>query len=119
MGNQQIKEFIDSKENRFFDRKSARIAPKDIIRHIIGFSNASGGKLVIGIEDNGEISGFNYEKANSIESFRESIYMYTKPTPIFWFNEIDVVNKNGIEDKILVIDVEVSTDSVISNNKEE
>ena len=119
MGNQQIKEFIDSKENRFFDRKSARIAPKDIIRHIIGFSNASGGKLVIGIEDNGEISGFNYEKANSIESFRESIYMYTKPTPIFGFKEIDVVNKNGIEDKILVIDVEVSTDSVISNNKEE
>lgn len=41
------------KENQYFDKKSARIKPQDILKHIVAFSNADGGKLVIGIEDDG------------------------------------------------------------------
>lgn len=119
MDNSRVREFIDSKENRFFDRKSARIAPRDIIRHIIGFSNASGGKLVIGIEDDGIITGFNYQQANSVEDFREAIYTNTKPTPIFEFIELPVINDKDEEDIVLVIDIEVSVDRVILNSKEE
>ncbi|MFC6347311.1 ATP-binding protein [Vagococcus carniphilus] len=119
MDNLDIEEFIINKENRFFDRKSAKIAPKDIVRHIIGFANASGGKLVIGIEDNGDVTGFNYQQANSVEAFREIIYSNTKPTPIFEFIEVPVTNKNNKDDVVLVIDVEVSVDRVILNNKEE
>lgn len=40
-------------ENQYFDRKSARKDDKEIAKHISAFANASGGKLVIGIEDNG------------------------------------------------------------------
>ncbi|MGX7025353.1 ATP-binding protein [Vagococcus hydrophili] len=119
MENSNIKEFISGKEGRFFDRKSAKIAPKDIIRHIIGFANASGGKLVIGIEDNGEVTGFNYQQANSVEAFRESIYANVRPTPIFEFFEIPVVNGNEKNDIVLVIDIEVSVDKVIFNSREE
>ncbi|WP_407675534.1 AlbA family DNA-binding domain-containing protein [Peptoniphilus lacrimalis] len=29
-----------------------------MLKHLVGFSNAEGGQLVIGIEDDGEITGF-------------------------------------------------------------
>ena len=47
--------FSTFKENQYFDRKSARKDDKEIAKHISAFANAAGGKLVIGIEDNGEV----------------------------------------------------------------
>ena len=35
-------------ENKYFDRKSARIRVSDLAPHISGFANADGGTLVIG-----------------------------------------------------------------------
>ena len=55
---------IESEENQYFDRKSARIKPVDILRHIVAFANANGGVLVVGIEDNGEITGFDCMNIN-------------------------------------------------------
>ena len=55
---------IESEENQYFDRKSARIKPVDILRHIVAFANANGGVLVVGIEDNGEITGFDCMNVN-------------------------------------------------------
>ena len=49
-----------SHENQYFDRKSARIKPLDILKHLVAFANAEGGQLIIGIEDDGTVSGFNY-----------------------------------------------------------
>lgn len=49
-------------EGQLLDRKRASINPKDVAQHISAFANAEGGKLVIGIGDNGEISGFNHSK---------------------------------------------------------
>lgn len=62
---------IQSQENQYFDRKSAKIKPSDIIRHLVAFANANGGILAIGIEDNGEITGFDYQGAHSINEFLE------------------------------------------------
>ena len=59
-------------ENQYFDRKSARKDDKEIAKHISAFANASGGKLVIGIEDNGEVTGFNRSGARDIENFERA-----------------------------------------------
>lgn len=45
--------FSTLRENQYFDRKSARKDDKEIAKHISAFANSAGGKLVIGIEDNG------------------------------------------------------------------
>lgn len=60
---------IESEENQYFDRKSARIKPADILRHIVAFANANGGVLVVGIEDNGEITGFDCMNAHKVNEF--------------------------------------------------
>lgn len=56
----------NEKEGQYLDRKSARIKPSDIARHIVAFANANGGVLAIGIEDNGEITGFNNKDSKLI-----------------------------------------------------
>lgn len=38
-------------ENKYFDRKSAKIKPSDLAQHISAFANAGGGTLVLGIND--------------------------------------------------------------------
>ena len=46
------------KEDSFFDRKSARVDLRSLSNIISSFANANGGLVVVGIEDNGDITGF-------------------------------------------------------------
>ena len=63
--------FAEADENQYFDRKSARLNPKETARHICAFANASGGKLVIGMEDDDTVTGFKRgERAASRSSNR-------------------------------------------------
>lgn len=66
----EVSFYCSEKENQFFDRKSARIKPLDILKHLVAFSNAEGGKLVIGIEDDGTITGFSCKDAHKINEYR-------------------------------------------------
>ncbi|PTQ84182.1 putative DNA-binding protein [Trichococcus patagoniensis] len=100
----ELERFIKHKENQYFDRKSARIKPRDIIKHIVAFANADGGNLVIGIEDNGEITGFDFQGASSPDEFILAINTMTKPNPVYEYKEIDVINESGIQDKLLIIE---------------
>ena len=51
-------------ENQYFERKSARIQPKDIAHHISAMANASGGIVAVGIEDSGAITGISDAQEN-------------------------------------------------------
>ncbi len=109
-----VSSYCSKPEGQFFDRKSARIMPIDIIRHLVAFANAEGGQLVIGIEDDGSITGFNYEKAHDIDEYRNIFLTELRETPIYpKFDILDVKNNKNQDDKILVISVDVSADRVI------
>ena len=97
--------FAIEKESQYFDRKSARKDPRELARHISGFANASGGKLVIGIEDDGEITGFKRENAHDITRFKQAPLTECSPIPMVNSTEVSVVNKDGNEDSILVMDI--------------
>ena len=106
-------------EGQYFDRKSARIQPKDILRHLIAFANAEGGHLVIGIEDDGEVTGFSGPRAKPIEDF-QSIPYQLKQTPISFSDKIiPVINSSGEEDCVLLISVNPSVDRVIISTNDE
>lgn len=100
-------------ENQYLDRKSARKKPGELLKHLIGFANADGGLLVIGVEDDGSISGFKSQGAHSINEFRQidrnqAFYPLAKEV-----REIEVINKNGENDIIVVISIEPSINRVI------
>ncbi len=105
--------FCTRKEDKSFDRKSARKEPKEMLRHLIGFANADGGLLVVGIEDDGEITGFNYPKAHQPEEFIHALYNLQKmPIPVT-HHLLDVTNNKGQPDHILVFDVCASYNQVM------
>ena len=87
--NNRIKFLVSSSENQYLERKSARIEPLDILKHLVAFANADGGSLVIGVEDNREITGFNTYKAHKIEEFKKyiscKIERHSSPSKIWNF----------------------------------
>lgn len=108
--------YCSERENQFFERKSAKIKPLDILKHLVAFANAEGGELVIGIEDKGDITGFNYEEAHGIDEYRNIFLTELRETPIYpRFDILDVKNNKDDDDKILVITVDISADRVIKS----
>ncbi|WP_289093028.1 ATP-binding protein [uncultured Bifidobacterium sp.] len=110
--------FSSTEENHYFDRKSARIDPDDLARHIAAFANAAGGKLVVGIEDDGEVTGFNPPRSRPVEIFEQCAIMNCTPAPEVSCNRLEVVNSAGEPDFVLVMDIEPSTDRVITRRKD-
>lgn len=109
----------NEKENQFFDRKSAKKSVKEMSNHISGFANASGGTLVIGISDDGIIEGFEKYKDKYNEFLKITGTDYLKTVPNYQSETLEVINYRGNRDKILLIHVNPSTDTLIRTVKDE
>lgn len=101
----------NTEEGQYLDRKSARIKPTDITKHIVAFANANGGILVIGIEDDGRKTGFKCEGAKNINDFLQIPYTTCLGNIKITSEERDIGN-----DVILIFFIEPSEDSVIKTS---
>ena len=50
-----INYILGLEEGSVFDRKSIKIKPKELAKHIIAFANSDGGMIAIGITDKNRI----------------------------------------------------------------
>ena len=114
-----IEYMCNEKENQFFDRKSAKKDIKELANHIAGFANASGGTLVIGISDAGKLEGFEEcpDKYNKFLKITSGDYL--KTIPKFENETINIINYKGNKDKILLIHISPSINTLIRNVKDE
>jgi ATP-dependent DNA helicase RecG len=110
-----IKDLVNIPEGQFFDRKSARKEPEEIANHIIGFANAAGGFLAIGIEDEGSLTGFQIEGAFSADSYKNVIKNYCQSKVETKIYTINFSHENGKEDFILLFKVEPAYGKIIRN----
>lgn len=133
-----IRSIIKQKENRNlefketlrFDIKKSEVnkdLEKVIAKTIIGFLNAEGGNLIIGVSDKGEINGLSKDISTlpkkDIDGFQNHLTMIVKTMiGVNFLNNIDV-NFENIEDKdICVISVKKGHKPAYlknSDNKEE
>lgn len=97
-------------EDQYLDRKSGRIKPSDIARHLVAFANANGGVLVIGIEDNGTVTGIDSEKA--INEYIDVPYSNCVGK-LRVNHEVRSVKEDDFDKKILIFSIEPSENSVI------
>ena len=111
--NNDPRRFAEVNESQYFDRKSARLDAKEVARHISAFANAAGGKLVIGIEDDGRVTGFRRQGARNVEDFEQAALLACEPVPNVQTDRVPAINAKGEDDYILVLDVKASTDHVI------
>jgi len=103
-------------EDQWLERKSARVAPRDLANTLIGFANADGGVVVVGISD-GEIEGTdsNLERRNA--QFQANVDFCAPPVrtrPRL----VQCIDSKGGLNELLVFEVEPS-DSVHANQRDE
>lgn len=106
-------------ENKYFDRKSAKIRVADIAPLISAFANADGGTVVIGISDKQRsLEGINSVGEDKINTFINAPRDYCKPMPRYEYEFIDIVNDKGEPDKLLLLHIEESVDQIIRVNND-
>lgn len=104
-------------EGSVFDRKSIKIKPKELAKHIIAFANSDGGMIAIGITDkNRIIEGIDYyeEKINDI---LEVPFRYCFPSIRVKSKRIECIDSDGFENHILLMEIE--SDSVVHKNHQD
>lgn len=105
---------INEDENKLFDRKSSKIKPTDIAPVISAFANANGGTIVIGIADKTrDIEGINSLSADSINNLVAAPKDVCVPMPQYKEEFLQVINKNGKADRLLLLHIESSPEQVI------
>jgi ATP-dependent DNA helicase RecG len=91
-------------EDQWFDRKSARVLPRDLGPPLAAFANAEGGTIVIGLHD-GEVEGCQ-EYQGKLNSFRQAAIDFTVPPARMAVSEVACVNHRGENDLLFVIRVD-------------
>jgi ATP-dependent DNA helicase RecG len=103
-------------KDQWFERKSCRIAPQDLAKALIGFANADGGTLVIGLND-GEVEGTDGDAEKRNAQLQANIDFCTPPVRAKpWL--VACVDSRGDSNDLVVFQVEPS-ESVHANQKDE
>ena len=111
---------VNNPENKYFDRKSAQIKLADLAPIVSSFANAEGGTIVLGISDKTRriegIDSFGEVKSASFEAVcKEQCH----PMPDHTTEFLPIMNDSGKEDRLLLIHIQPSFDTVVFTNKDE
>ncbi len=103
-------------EDQWLERKSVRIAPRDLANTLIGFANADGGIVVVGLSS-GEVEGTNGNLERRNAQFQANVDFCSPPVrakPQL----VRCVDRGGEPNELLVFEVEPG-DTVHANQRDE
>ncbi len=82
----ELLEIISNKENSGIEFKRDDIRPEQLAKEIVAFANHEGGKIVLGVEDDGSITGLQRENTQEwvLNVFRDKVH----PQMIPFYEEI-------------------------------
>ena len=103
-------------EDKWFERKSSKIEPKDLANHLVAMANADGGTVVVGIRD-GVVEGTDSAPTRRNRQMQAPVDFCTPPVRAH-ARLVDGINARGKPDQLLVFDVEPS-DMVHANQRDE
>ena len=94
-------------EQQTFDRKSVRIDPKGLAVVLTAMANADGGSVVVGIEDNGTITGTDRYQAHINDLLRVPMD-FCFPSIEVKAEYVPCKNELGEDDHVMLLHVEQS-----------
>ncbi len=103
-------------EDQWFERKSSRVAPRDLANTLIGFANADGGIVVVGLSD-GEVEGVEGQ-AEKLNALLQANIDFCTPPVHAEDRHIQSLDASGEAKQLLVFDVE-SSQAVHANQRDE
>jgi predicted HTH transcriptional regulator len=95
-----LKKLISEGEGQYLDFKYCISDSRKISRTLSAFANSNGGRLLIGVRDNGSIAGVRSD---------EEFYMIETAASLFCRPEIPVIVKQHESEGKTILEVEVST----------
>ena len=117
MGKRTICDLANAVEGQTFDRKSIKIAAKDLAVIVVAFANADGGTVAIGISDDGELEGVDEHQEHVNELLRVP-FDFCQPTVRVMVERLPFSHHDGTPDHILLMNVQQSQ-KVHANQKDE
>jgi len=90
-------------EDQWFDRKSFRIAPRELANVMIGLANADGGTLIVGVHD-GKVEGTDSSDSHRNELMQAHVEFCLPPVPAR-LELLACRHSNGEKDQLLVIEI--------------
>lgn len=95
-------------EDQWFDRKGPRLGARQLGEVLVGFANADGGTIVIGL-GNGRVEGINAAGPESLSGWQQAAMDFTMPTVPSETQLVECINHHGEQDRLLVIRIEASS----------
>ncbi len=90
-------------EGQWFDRKSSRIAARDLADTLVAMANAEGGMIAVGLHG-GAYEGTD-DRANAHNSWRQAGVDFTTPPVPFTVHLLPCINRRGADDHVFGIQV--------------
>jgi ATP-dependent DNA helicase RecG len=101
----ELAQALAAPEGQTLERKSARIHPRDLATTLVAFANADGGRLWIGVEDNGTLTGLDpIADREQVERLLRAAYEFCTPSVQIEYRLVPFGGRH-----ILVVDVPVSS----------
>ena len=107
----RIEDLQNIPENQILDRKSAKIQARDLAEHVVGMANADGGYLVIGIDDDGKITGIDGMDEHVNDLVRVP-FDYCIPSAQVETDRLDVTDYKGNPNHILRMHISPSSEPI-------
>ncbi|MBO6179945.1 MAG: putative DNA binding domain-containing protein [Selenomonadaceae bacterium] len=108
---------LNEHENKYFDRKSAKIKPSVLAELVAAFANADGGTIVIGITDKSrKLEGINFIGEEALNNLITTPKDCCKPMAQFEYEFLNIKNKDGFQDRLLLLHIKKSVDHIIRTN---
>lgn len=104
------------REDQWFERKSNRVSGPDLANTLIGFANAEGGLVVVGLWG-GTVEGVDH-LAGRLADWQQAALDFTVPAVPCRPRLVECLNESSTPDHLLAIEVETS-EKVHSNRRDE
>lgn len=92
---QELKRLISRGEGQYLEFKKKANHPEKIIKELVAFANSGGGLLVLGVDDDGTLSGTrNIE--GEVFILEDAITKWVRPRPVYKVEIIKLNEKKGI-----------------------
>ena len=92
MTEEKVKQLIQSGENSTVEFKRDSLSPDKLAKEIVAFANLKGGTLLLGVEDDGTVSGVSRENLSEWV-FDTVIGRYVHPLLLPYYEEVELEGK--------------------------
>lgn len=104
-------------EDQWFQRKSTRITPRSLAETLVGFANAEGGMVVVGLSS-GRVEGIDSAGPKKLAALQQTAFDFIRPAARCTSELVGCLNSAGHSDRLLVFKIEPS-EGVHSDNKDQ